>query len=51
MNQETVNAFYGRLEELRNTFDEYLVAHDTPEGEQKVKAVLALLSASIETLS
>ena len=32
MNQETVNAFYNRLEELRNTFDEYLVAHDTSEG-------------------
>lgn len=51
MNQETVNAMYEKLDALRDVFEVFLDEHDTPEGEEKVNAIIAHLSVCIESLS
>ena len=48
MNQEIVNAVYGKLDDLRNAFDAFLIKHADAWGEAQAKAVLALLNAGIE---
>lgn len=50
MNQDIVNTMYDKITDLRNTVEDYIMKHNTPEGEHKLKAVMIHLSLAIDIM-